>query len=29
MHYPQCNGTSDDLSMTSQDRAGAAALYGS
>jgi hypothetical protein len=28
MHYPQCNGTSDDLSMTSQDRAGAAALYG-
>ncbi|MGH3478000.1 MAG: hypothetical protein ACRDQD_14310 [Nocardioidaceae bacterium] len=29
MHYPQCNGTSDDLSMTNQDRAGAAALYGS
>ena len=29
MHYPQCNGTSNDLSMTSQDRAGAAALYGS
>jgi hypothetical protein len=29
MHYPQCNGSSDDLSMTSQDRAGAAALYGS
>ena len=29
MHYPQCNGTSDDLSMTNQDRAGAATLYGS
>ena len=29
MHYPQCNGTSDDLSMTSTDRAGARALYGS
>jgi len=29
MHYPQCNGTSDDLSMTSSDRAGAASLYGS
>lgn len=29
MHYPQCNGTSDDLSMTNEDRAGAAALYGS
>lgn len=29
MHYPQCNGTSDDLSMTSTDRQGAAALYGS
>jgi hypothetical protein len=28
MHYPQCNGTSDDLSMTDDDRAGAAALYG-
>jgi hypothetical protein len=29
MHYPQCNGTSDDLSMTNLDRQGAAALYGS
>ena len=29
MHYPQCNGTSDDLSMTSTDRQGAVALYGS
>ena len=29
MHYPQCNGSSDDLSMTSQDRAGVQALYGS
>lgn len=29
MHYPQCNGTSDDLSMTDQDRAGIRALYGS
>jgi hypothetical protein len=28
MHYPQCNGTSDDLSMTASDRAGVAALYG-
>ena len=28
MHYPQCNGTSDDLSMTSTDRQGAVALYG-
>ena len=28
MHYPQCNGTSDDLSMTATDRQGAAALYG-
>lgn len=28
MHYPQCNGSSDDLSMTNQDRAGAVALYG-
>lgn len=28
MHYPQCNGTSDDLSMTSTDRAGVVALYG-
>ena len=29
MHYPQCNGSSSDLSMTATDRAGAAALYGS
>lgn len=29
MHYPQCNGSSDDLSMTDQDRAGVRALYGS
>ena len=29
MHYPQCNGTSSDLSMTDQDRAGVRALYGS
>jgi len=29
MHYPQCNGSSDDLSMTEQDRAGVRALYGS
>ncbi len=29
MHYPQCNGSSSDLSMTSQDRQGAVALYGS
>lgn len=28
MHYPQCNGSSDDLSMTSSDRAGVVALYG-
>ncbi|WP_211754590.1 M57 family metalloprotease [Nocardioides gansuensis] len=28
MHYPQCNGTSDDLSMTASDRAGVQALYG-
>lgn len=28
MHYPQCNGSSDDLSMTATDRQGAAALYG-
>lgn len=28
MHYPQCNGSSDDLSMTESDRAGARALYG-
>ncbi len=29
MHYPQCNGSSSDLSMTDQDRAGVRALYGS
>ncbi|WP_210648973.1 matrixin family metalloprotease [Nocardioides sp. SYSU D00065] len=29
MHYPQCNGSSSNLSMTSTDRAGAVALYGS
>lgn len=29
MHYPQCGGTSDDLSFTSTDAAGARALYGS
>lgn len=29
MHYPQCNGSSSDLSMTETDRAGARALYGS
>ena len=29
MHYPQCNGTSDDLSMTESDRVGVRALYGS
>jgi hypothetical protein len=29
MHYPQCNGSSNDLSMTSTDAAGARALYGS
>ena len=28
MHYPQCNGSSQDLSFTSLDGAGAAALYG-
>ena len=28
MHYPQCNGTSNNLSMTSTDRQGAVALYG-
>ena len=27
MHYPQCNGTSSDLSMTSLDRQGAAIAY--
>ena len=29
MHYPQCNGSSSNLSMTSTDRQGAVALYGS
>ena len=29
MHYPPCNGSSSDLSMTDQDRAGVRALYGS
>lgn len=29
MHYPQCNGTSDDLSFTSSDGNGVRALYGS
>ena len=29
MHYPQCNGTSDDLSMTQADRTGVQAVYGS
>lgn len=29
MHYPQCNGSSNDLSMTDSDRAGARSLYGS
>jgi hypothetical protein len=28
MHYPQCNGSSDDLSMTQSDRAGVQAVYG-
>ena len=28
MHYPQCNGTSANLSMTATDRQGAASLYG-
>ncbi|WP_322919959.1 M57 family metalloprotease [Nocardioides renjunii] len=28
MHYPQCNGTSANLSMTATDRAGVASLYG-
>lgn len=28
MHYPQCNGSSDDLSMTEQDRAGIKEIYG-
>jgi len=29
MHYPQCNGTSDDLSFSSYDAAGVRAVYGS
>ncbi|RYC13402.1 M57 family metalloprotease [Nocardioides zhouii] len=29
MHYPQCNGSSSDLSMTDTDRAGARTVYGS
>jgi serine protease len=28
MHYPQCNGSSNDLSFTAQDAVGIAALYG-
>jgi hypothetical protein len=28
MHYPQCNGTSDDLSFTSSDGAGVRSVYG-
>lgn len=28
MHYPQCNGESDDLSMTDQDREGIRSVYG-
>jgi hypothetical protein len=28
MHYPQCNGSSSNLSMTNTDRQGAVALYG-
>lgn len=28
MHYPQCNGASNDLSFTALDAQGAAALYG-
>ena len=28
MHYPQCNGTSTDLSFTLRDREGVAMLYG-
>ena len=28
MHYPQCNGTSTDLSFTTLDRTGIVALYG-
>ncbi len=29
MHYPQCNGSSDDLSMTDHDREGIRSVYGS
>lgn len=29
MHYPQCNGTSSDLSMTETDRSGVRSVYGS
>lgn len=29
MHYPQCNGSSDDLSMTEADREGIRSVYGS
>lgn len=29
MHYPQCNGESDDLTMTEQDREGIRSVYGS
>lgn len=29
MHYPQCNGTSSDLSFVASDAAGARAVYGS
>jgi hypothetical protein len=29
MHYPQCNGSSDDLSMTASDREGIRSVYGS
>lgn len=28
MHYPQCNGSSSDLSMTASDREGVASIYG-
>ena len=28
MHYPQCNGTSDDLSFTSSDASGVRSVYG-
>ena len=29
MHYPQCNGSSTNLSMTETDRVGVRSLYGS